>query len=91
MGRELELEPLQGGIWWGREQKKVGQAHVTRVTVEALRRARKRTYKRRALAHPGRSLGSAGMDRSRDVLFINGPGGLEAPQVHLAFGSLEAR
>lgn len=59
-------------------QKKMGQAHVTRVAVEALGKLRKAMYKYRTLTHPGRSLGSAGMDKSRDILFINVPGGLEA-------------
>lgn len=65
----------------------MGQAHVTRVAVEALRRLRKQIYKCRALIHPGRGLGSASMDESRDTLFIYVPGSLEAPRStwHLGF------
>lgn len=62
-----------------------------RVAVKVLKRLRKQMYKHRALTHPGRSLGSAGMGESRDILFINVPGGLGGPQVHLAFGIHEAR
>lgn len=51
-----------------------------RVAVKVLKRLRKQMYKHRALTHPGRrSLGSAGMGESRDILFINVPGGLGGP------------
>ena len=44
-------------------------------------------YKRRALTHPGRSLGSADMDKSEIFFSFNVPGGLEAPRFtwHLGF------
>lgn len=67
-------------------QEEMGQAHVTRAAVEALRRLRRQMYKCGVPSHPGRSLGSAGVDESRNILFIYAPG-LEALRCtwHLGF------